>query len=416
MYHRKSFELSKPYLALAAAQLYGKAQLFDEYKTRLHPLLEILAAGEPKPSQMQEDISKMFPLVDNLRLYVGITDRTQPEFYLSIKRIDGLWRLVSRNIMEVNKNKKRHSGIVVNHDTPDNAPGVLVSTTPYELHRVITGGRATTALLGDLEYPEIGRQLSHCACTALWFNAMGQHPDLELCVNINPGRVIFGINRADIPAARFTENWPLRAIRDRTYTWSKPHKFCVHADFKNHRLEMHDEIRCILPECSICTEAYLGAMDQKDAETIKELLLTRIVPFLGYQISGRNAVEVYGLAVNPEYGIADVMNFMPLQSISRDPVTKQLAPFAVSYPLLQGDQPNYVLMDSIMQTFLTESETGAAVDRFACVWRLLKRFMGVDAIESREFFNYVRDYHGWPLTDADYRLIVERRKAWKIKR
>jgi hypothetical protein len=251
---------------------------------------------------------------------------------------------------------------------------------------------------------------------------MGDKAELELRVNVNPGRVIFGINRKDIPVSRFTDIWPLVPIRDRTYTWNKPHKFCIHADYKTHRLATHDEIRCILPECSICTEAYLGGMTPENSESIRELLRARIVPFLGYQTPGKNAVEVYGLAVNPEYGIADIMNFLPLRS-GDEQFTKHLTPFTKAYPLLQWDttgrlQPNHVLMDIIMQTLLTGAETSAAIDRFACVWRLLKRFIikeGAESAVAREFISYIRDYQDWPITDADYRLIVERRKAWKIR-
>jgi len=416
---RKSYDLSGPYLALAAAQLYGTPQLYDEYRGRHAVLLGLLKNREPVHNSLQHAISEMFPLVDNIRIYVGITFRTRPEFALSIRRERGLWRLVSRNITTCGAMENVRAGVLIRHETPDNAPGILTSITPYDLHRVMTGGVAVTALLGDLNYPEIDRQLSQCACAAHWFNAMGDGPNLELRVTIDPGRVIFGIHKDDIPQARFIESWPLVPLRDRKYTWSSPKKFLIHADVPNHGLD-YDEIRCMLPESSICTEAYFGDMTPLAAAIINDLLQSRVVPLVGYQRPGHNVVEVYGLAYDPYTRRAEVMNFCPLRN-GEEQIPKRIRHFSESYPLLQWDgtgrlQPNRILIDVLMETMLTTRENNASKDRFHCALKVIGDFIikdGHKSVKGREFFNYIRDYQMWPLTDEQARVIFTRRVEWK---
>lgn len=366
----KDFRDATPQLALAVAHLYGNPALYDQYRLKINQLLGVIYEKEPLPCKMQDQISELFPNIDNLRLYVGISIRRDPDYYISIKRVDGLWRLVSKRKSEV-KSHKMHSGVLFTPDVPFGMP-ILGSNVDYNLSRVLTGGSAITTFAGDLEDYEVRRQVSQCAAAAWWFGALGKEPNYQLSVKVgNRGRVILGIQQSDIPENAFIEPWPFVPIRDRKYYDAKA-KFSVLGDIIDHTLPINHDFRCVLPHTA-------GLADWEDSDRpmggrtkyiIAELLRNRVIPLVGYRIG--SWCSVYGLGYDPK------INDYAIQVFA---ARRRAADLDASIPIIERDEhhsmikTNGLLTHCMAQTLVAPDETEAAKQRIESVRRCLAKLL-----------------------------------------
>ena len=375
---RKDFGDCRPHIGLALALLYGKPELYDQYRTRLGELMSILLAADPVDCEMQREVSRLFSRIDNIRLYVSLSVSRLPDYYISIKRVDGLWRMVSRRMSEVSLGRKRaHSGVVFLADVAFNAP-ILHSNVSYKLTRMLTGGTSIQGFIGDMEDPEVMRQISQCAVTAWWFNKLGEAPDFELPINLNPGRLTLGIHQDGIPTDYHITAWPWVAVSDKAH-YNISANFQVLADVPNHTLPLESGLRCILPYIA-------GMQDWHDTErpvmgprtefAIAEILRHRIVPIVGYQVGAW--VTLFGLgydATTRDWAIqtfaekrraADINTRIPI--IVRNTATKSIE------------------TNSVMTNCLAQTLAGENVERYLAARRCLEKLLAG---------NTLQDYHHW---------------------
>ena len=285
-----------------------KIRLYGRYRSNATAFFEGCVDGaiQPYPNRFQDLLNALLPSSTVAHLYVGVWAAQEPTHYVSLmKGEDNLWRLRHRKIRQAPRPLGR-DGVLVTWGDITPLPDIACAYPP-KLERVFTGGIACRDFIAETEAVfEVRRQLTHCAMTCELFGSL--HRD-EVVTWHEPGRVVLRANRPEGHGYARPYGFQVVTVRPYAKTRTIKNRVSVRACTSDTGLYATQSPRCILPSVKGVTEYKRTAENKGERLLLSELLLSRLMPFVGItRLDGR--VNLYGLSYDPLEKKSIVAEFM----------------------------------------------------------------------------------------------------------
>jgi hypothetical protein len=380
----------------------------DEYRasgaTFLHKCVTGLVTAQP--NDVQETLTNLAPNNRILHLYIAAWGN-KPSHYVVLHKdtTDNLWKVKCRRICEIPAGAKaRKDGVLMHLRNSD--PSIAVGLAPsYE--RIFSGGQSILDLDRQLKTDyELRRELSLSCMVASLFTDR-----LDFPVWMQPGKSVFQIIEP-LPENPFLEPYNFECIRTRPYASniSKP-QCIIWADCPDEDEYMPTHIdRHIVPQVKNSAPARFE--DNFTQGILDELLLTRIVPFVGIYDAATKRVAVYGLSYDPDKQEAFVACYAPNKTMKTASFLPMVTPVAES----RFYTPNRLLID-ILKHYMFNSDTETIEHPGnLCRWKGIMRVMAVLGYPTID--TYAKAFNDWkvPIDTASlqklsiYSAIFQSRK------
>ena len=361
LHFKKPDKITKSSLIQAICELYGVY-----YDNTSHvAFLDRMISMQPAETTFQAQLNKLFPNVDNVRLYAA-------DFFIKLRRSDGFWRIHTTHIYRISSYK---TGVIY-------ADGNL---TP------VIKGAGNNVFLSSIE--SCRRDLSQAAAVAAFCDKLTGY---ELAINTIPGRVTLAVT---IPEEHpYTSLWQFTPARSRSYYDARA-KFQVVA--KN------GQVRPVAADLNACWElgnspelleyCRIYVLSKPVLLAINKILMGRLFPLIGSR-RGR-WVDIFGLSGKNVVIYGQHKRYMDLSYI----------------PTMAEDMSiNTAMADCIVQILIDPADTTEAKDRFKACLSLLSGFLSGDA-ESEDIVDFLTRA-GVPVSNENFVLFNDRiENMWYTK-
>ena len=348
-------------------------RLYRRWRNRASAFFDACLSGEiaPVANRFQADMNALMPEGRTAHLYLPEWGGSEPSDYASlIKGDDGLWRLRHRRLRPVPGTPARDGVMILWGDvTP--SPDVAVARTPM-LSRVLTGGVGCAEFGAEAENNfEVRRQLSQAVIVAQFFDAL--HHDRLVTLH-DPGKVMLRVNTTVGDGWTHPHEFTMLASRPYAPARTQKARVTVWATASDAGLYAPQTPRCILPSVKGAVRYSGDAYDRTEGKLLSELLLSRLLPFVGVLRSDQT-VDVYGLHYDIDQGRGVVAEFavgLPLRSCKGLPL---LRPSGMEGGLLVW-MANTALMSILREAVYDPSpDSEARIERWHSL-RLVLRGLG----------------------------------------
>lgn len=346
--------------------------LYRQYRNQASLFFNACARGDIQPSanKMQAELARLIPAGQVAHLYIGCWGDAEATHYVSLIRgDDGLFRLRHRKIRVAPQHLAR-DGVFVSWGEITPRPDIACGLTPA-LDRVLTGGRATRDFVAEAATVyEVRRQLTHCAMLCQLFGCL--HRD-ELVTWHDPGRAVLRVDAAAGDGWTRPYGFTGGAVRPYAQPGTQKMRVTVRACASDAGLYAIQSPRCVM--ATVKGVAEYRPAGRAEGRLLAELLLSRLVPFVG--VVGEGRVSLVGLhydATRQQGVLGGLMSGRSLRSCDGLPMVKAA----------DGEEgrlwlPNAALLTILRGLIYDETpDAEARVERWYALTRVLRCF-GVSA-------------------------------------
>lgn len=143
--------------------------------------LVTLASSTPTNTKLQQAINAAFPRLTSINLYIGVSSPQRPSHYISLVKIDGLWRPVNRSVRRITHDNLPRSGVLVCWG--NYVPMATKAAQSEPKIKILVSGKSTLT-----DEPAIHRQIS----TAIQIlNLVQKKTKPILTIWGNPGKIVY---------------------------------------------------------------------------------------------------------------------------------------------------------------------------------------------------------------------------------
>jgi hypothetical protein len=278
-----------------------KVRLFGMYRKKAPAFFRDCASGDVRPcrNQAQETLSQLCPSSRMIHLYICGRKAGEPSHYIILERDthNGLWRLRTPRVYYIDSRiRMPHSGVKAYWSgrytpLPETACGLSL-----HFSRVLAGGDSIRDLALEVANSyELRRMMTHGAVVTEVF---GGFRDRLITLRESPGKVQFAMSTPDVTADPFITPFGFELVSISPYARKVTMPpVILWANATGEGLLVKQRPRSIQPQVKNAVE-----FKPKDSEAfglIRELILSRLVPFVGV-LKPDGTADILGLSYDPE--------------------------------------------------------------------------------------------------------------------
>ena len=411
-------------IALYAPDDSDRIDLYRKHRHNMPRFLRACSDGELLPcrNKVQESFVRLCPRSTSLHLYIPVRESDKPTHYVFLVRDEesGLWRLKSPRVYELYPPKKPpRDGILAHWKTEYSpVPGDIACGLPMDFRRVLTGGQGIREMVEEIQDNyELRRQLTHCAMVCELFGGMRSG---RITVRDVPGKVVFRVSEPGASgdsSTAFVTPWDFEPERINPYARKveKP-SVIVWGSAAAESLCVSQKPRSIQPQVRNAEE-YVFDANQKAYQFISDILLSRLLPFVGVT-DGHGMVDILGISYNPE----DQRTIIAAHAVGRRASSFGMIPQFQLYTEHGLWSPNRIAVE-ILKAMLFEKSHRVEIGENL----LLERSSDAEAYEERKYwlarvfkwlganrperYPEVFEFWGQPLSDTEKAMLVKWRNS-----
>jgi hypothetical protein len=290
-------------IALYFADNSDRVRLFGLHRNKAPAFFKDCAFGAMLPcrNRAQETIGQLCPNSRTIHLYICGRKAGEPSHYIILERDSnsGLWRLRTPRVYYIDSRiRMPHSGVKAYWSGRYTPLPEIACGLGLHFSRVLAGGDSIRDLAHEVaDSYELRRMMTHGAVVTEVFGGLR---DRLITLRESPGKVQFATSMPDVPADPFVTPFGFELVSISPYARkvTRP-PVIVWANATGEGLLVRQRPRSIQPQVK-------GAVDfkTKDSEAfglIRELILSRLVPFVGV-LKPDGTADILGLSYDPESG------------------------------------------------------------------------------------------------------------------
>jgi hypothetical protein len=303
-------------IALNFADNSDKVRLFGLYRNKAPAFFRDCASGAVSPcrNQAQETLSELCPNSGTIHLYICGRKAAEPSHYIILERDahSGLWCLRTPRVYSIGSRiRLPHSGAKVYWSGRYTPLPEIACGLSLHFSRVLCGVDSVRDLAKEVvDSYELRRMVTHCALVS---DVFGSLKDRLVTLRESPGKVQFAMSKPDVPADPFVTpfDFELASISPYARKVTRP-PVVVWANATGEGLLVRQRPRSIQPQVKNAVE--FRPKDDKAFGLIRELILSRLVPFVGV-LKSDGTTDIFGLSYDPD----SERSFVAIYTRSRRP-------------------------------------------------------------------------------------------------
>lgn len=389
-------------IALNFADNSDKVRLFGLYRNKAPAFFRECASGAVRPCQnrAQETISQLCPNSRTIHLYICGRKAGEPSHYIILERDfnNGLWRLRTPRVYYIDSRIRRpHSGVNAYWSGRYTPLPEIACGLSLHFSRVLTGGDSVRDLALEVaDSYELRRMVTHCASVMDVFGGL-KHGLVTL--RESPGKVQFAISTPDVHTDPFVIPFGFELVSISPYAQkvTRP-PVILWANATGEGLLVRQRPRSIQPQVKNAVE-----FKPKDSEAfglIRELILSRLVPFVGV-LKPDGTADILGLSYDPESG----RSFVAVYARSRRP-----SAFAGIPQFRYKSERNIWIPNmravEVLKGLLFEESPDTEAQEARHYW--LRRVFQWQGIGHTEDYPQAFEFWRQPLTDIQHASLLSR--------